>query len=105
MGILPLALAQDSSEAAASAAVGIGLIFGIIGFIVGIAFLIFWIWTIVDCAKRQFPGDNDKIIWLVVIILLGVLGSLIYLIAGRSKGTLPSQSAPTPPSGPVEPSK
>jgi len=105
MGLLPLALAQDSSGAAGAAVGGFLIIIWIIGMLIGLAALIFWIWTIIDCAKRQFPGDNDKIIWLVVIIILGVLGSLIYLIAGRSKGTLPGQSTPTPPSEPVEPSK
>lgn len=104
MFTLSIALAQDLSNeagAAAAGAMGLGLvIFFIIMAIIGLVAFIFWIWSIIDCVKRDFPGDNEKILWLVIIIILGVLGSLIYLIAGRKKGTIKTQ-----PDTPTEPSK
>lgn len=104
MNLLPIVLAQEVSDeagAAVAGAVGIGLlVFFIIMAIIGIALFVFWIWSIIDCVKREFPGDNDKVLWLVVIIVLGVLGSFIYLIAGRKKGTIKTQSET-----PAEPSK
>ena len=76
------------SEAAAGA-IGIGLIlFWILFMIVALIGFIFWVWMLIDCVRREFSGNNDKIIWIVVILLLGWLGALIYLIAGRKKGTL-----------------
>jgi prolipoprotein diacylglyceryltransferase len=42
---------------------------------------IFWIWMIVDCAKRQFKNDNDKVIWILIIVLLQILGAIIYYFA------------------------
>lgn len=52
--------------------------------LVGLAFLIFWIYTIVDVARNKFSDDTTKIVWLLVVIFLGLLGSLLYWIFGRS---------------------
>ena len=53
--------------------------------IFGILALAFWIWMIVDCATKTFP-NNDKIIWILVVVLAGWVGALIYFFVGRSKG-------------------
>jgi len=39
---------------------------------------IFWIWMIVDCAKRKFKEDNEKVIWILLMVFLGVIASIIY---------------------------
>ena len=49
-----------------------------------LVFFGFWIYTIVDIVKSKFQDDTTKIIWLLVVILLGFLGSIIYWIFGRS---------------------
>jgi hypothetical protein len=38
----------------------------------------FWIWMIIDCAKRNFKKDNDKIVWILILIFTGVIGAIIY---------------------------
>lgn len=48
--------------------------------IVGILFLIFWIWMIVDAAKRNFKNDVEKILWIVILVLTTWVGSLVYFI-------------------------
>ncbi len=58
-----------------------GALFGAAWFVVMLIFLIIWILIIVDCAKRKFKNDAEKIIWLVVIVLGTWVGSLVYLIA------------------------
>ena len=45
------------------------------------------VWAIVDCMGRDFPGPNDKLIWILVIVLVSCVGPLIYLIVGRQAGT------------------
>lgn len=49
------------------------------GMVIGILIFLFWIWMIVDCALRNFRNNAEKIVWLIVIILFGWIGALIYL--------------------------
>ena len=61
--------------------IGIGLIiffFMLVIFALGIFAFVFWIYMIVDCAKRKFKDDSGKILWILILIFLGVLGSAIY---------------------------
>lgn len=53
---------------------GLGLIA-----LLGIAFLfVFWLLMLIDCLKRDFRKDIEKIAWLLVLIFLHLLGALIY---------------------------
>jgi len=45
----------------------------------------FWIWAIIDVVKNEPSEGNDKIVWLLIVILLGWVGALIYLLARRPK--------------------
>lgn len=51
--------------------------------VIGILLFAFWIWMIVDCAKRNFKNDIEKIVWILVIILASWMGALIYFIVIR----------------------
>ena len=56
-----------------------GFIFLILfAIVIGVLFLIFWIWMLIDCLKRDFKKDVEKIVWVLVIIFLHVLGAAIY---------------------------
>lgn len=58
-----------------------------------IAVVVFWVWTLIDCVTNKRLTDTQKIIWALVIIFVGVIGSLIYFLAGRSpRASIP----PTP---------
>jgi hypothetical protein len=47
--------------------------------IIGIILLfIFWIFMIVDVAKRDFKKENDKIVWILVVVLASYIGAIIY---------------------------
>ena len=59
------------------------LAFAGIGIIIAILFVIFWIWMIIDCAKRKFRKDLEKIIWILVIVFATWLGALVYFIVIR----------------------
>jgi hypothetical protein len=65
-------------------------LFELVLFALGIAGMIFWIFQIIDVAKRQFPDPNSKTVWLLIVILLGVIGALVYHFVGKQQGTLPS---------------
>jgi len=58
--------------------------FMLIGLIIGLIILAFVIWMIIDCAKRNFRNDVEKIVWIVLMIFTTWLGALIYYIVIRS---------------------
>ena len=53
--------------------------------LLAIAGTVFWIWTIVDCATNEPAQGNDKIVWIIVILITNVIGALIYHLARRPK--------------------
>jgi hypothetical protein len=52
--------------------------------ILGILVFAFWLWMLIDCLGKEFKG-NEKIVWVLVIVLLNWIGALIYFIVGRDK--------------------
>lgn len=54
--------------------------FGALAVIIGLLVFAFWIWMIVDAARRKFRNDAEKIIWIVVIVLGSWAGALVYLL-------------------------
>ena len=48
---------------------------------------------------REFKDPTTKIVWILVIVLVGLLGPIIYLIAGRPMGTKRGPDATPPPTG------
>ena len=49
--------------------------------VLAIASFIFWILMIIDCAKRNFKNPNERVVWIIVLVLLHVLGATIYYFA------------------------
>ncbi len=41
-------------------------------------FFVFWIIMLVDVIQRKFKGDNEQIVWILLVIFTGIVGSLIY---------------------------
>ena len=53
---------------------------GAVAIIIGLLVFAFWIWMIIDAAKRNFRNDAEKIIWIVIIVLGSWIGALVYLL-------------------------
>src|SRR3989344_3636477 len=71
------------------------IILTIILIIIGLALTAFWIWMIVDCAKRKF---DKKVMWLLLIIILGIIPAIIYFfIIKRKKKSMPLPPQPKNP--------
>ncbi|MDD4230713.1 MAG: PLD nuclease N-terminal domain-containing protein [Dehalococcoidales bacterium] len=52
--------------------------------VLGIGGFVLWVWALFDCLTRKdedFPGHgtNEKIIWILIIVLASFVGSLLYL--------------------------
>jgi CDP-diglyceride synthetase len=48
------------------------------------AIIVLWIWSIVDCAKHE-GNKNDRLIWILTILLLGIFGTLFYIFIRRKE--------------------
>ncbi len=46
---------------------------------------IIWIWALVDCVMNEPSEGNDKIVWVVIIVLTNWIGALLYFAVRRPK--------------------
>ncbi len=49
--------------------------------ILGALFFIFWIIMLVDAATRKFKDGTEKVVWILIILLVGFIGALVYYFA------------------------
>jgi len=50
---------------------------------IGLLLIIFWIWMIIDVATNEPSEGNEKLIWILVVVLVGWIGALVYYFARR----------------------
>ena len=53
-----------------------------------LGFIVFWVWSLVDAIR--VPDDSafragSKVIWVIVIAVMGFIGSVVYLAMGRPR--------------------
>ena len=51
--------------------------------VIGILGFVLWIWAVIDCATNDYLPGNDKIVWILVVVLAGVVGAIIYYFIAR----------------------
>lgn len=70
------------------------------------------IWAVIEIAMKPFRKDSEKVLWLIIVVLLGVIGPILYLIkrkqllaqyAGAEKVDRLSLDGRSTPSTPREP--
>jgi hypothetical protein len=54
------------------------IFFSIVVFILALGAFAFWIWTLIDCATKEAPEGNTKIVWVIIVVITGIIGALIY---------------------------
>jgi len=55
-----------------------------IGFVIPVLTIVLVIFALVDILKSEFTGSN-KLIWVIVVILLPLLGSILYFAIGTKQ--------------------
>ncbi len=87
-----------TSSTAAAGIVGFSLIFFLLWFAFCIFALVYWILMLIDVIKRtNWENDSDKTLWLLVVILLGILGAIVYrfvVVSKLGKAGAPKASSP-----------
>lgn len=61
---------------------GIGEILVLLVFLVSP--IVFWLIALIDILKSNFSGNN-KVVWIIVVILLPILGAILYLLIGKGQ--------------------
>jgi hypothetical protein len=56
------------------------LIIGALSFI----YLILMIYCLVDVIRSDFKDPNMKLIWILIILFAQLIGTLVYLVIGKS---------------------
>jgi len=59
------------------------ILVAVAGLAVGVLGTAFWIWMIVDCAKKEKDEENTKLVWILVILFAHVIGAAIYYFVRR----------------------
>ncbi len=60
----------------------------IIPIIISIAFFVLWIWMLIEVIQRDdasFKDENGKLLWILIVILGGWVGGLIYYFLEHRK--------------------
>lgn len=61
------------------------VLFWLLLIVVAILGTVFWIFMLVDAAKREFPKKDEKAVWIIVVALTGMIGALIYYFIVKRK--------------------
>ena len=43
------------------------------------------VFALVDCVKRQRVRGDNKIVWILIIVLVNFIGPIVYLAVGRKE--------------------
>lgn len=54
-------------------------IFLVILTLLAIASIGFTIWAVIEIASKPFVNEKNKVLWLIIVLMLGLLGPIIYL--------------------------
>ena len=72
---------QEIAVAGGETATGLLIILAI----VGLVSLGLWIWSLIHCIRNKQLTSNNRIIGIILIVFLGLLGSLFYPFLPREK--------------------
>ena len=58
-------------------------LFVLVGFAIAIGGTVLWIWMIIDCVTKEPSEGNEKIAWLLLLLLTHFVGAAIYYVVRR----------------------
>jgi uncharacterized membrane protein YidH (DUF202 family) len=59
----------------------ISLLAMLVGGTVSLLAFAFWIWMLVECLRRKDMTDNQKLVWVLVLVFVNCIGSIVYFFA------------------------
>lgn len=46
---------------------------------------VLFIWALADILKSEFKDTNNRIVWLIIVLLVPMFGAILYLVIGRKQ--------------------
>ena len=87
--VVPCEQVWDSFKWFAGAGIGLVAVF----FLVGVLAFIFWLLMVIDVIKRNV---DHKPVWILVLLLTGILGAIVYYFAIKRKAKVQTSPPVTP---------
>ena len=53
--------------------------------VLGLLVFVLWVWSLIHCISNQNLSDNNRIIGILLIVLLGIVGSFAYLFLPQKR--------------------
>jgi len=50
---------------------------------IGVLGTAFWIWMLIDCATKEPSEGNDRLVWVIIVVLTHFIGAAIYFFVRR----------------------
>lgn len=44
---------------------------------------VFWAWVLVDCATKESPDGNTKVVWVLIVVFTNIVGAALYFLFRR----------------------
>jgi hypothetical protein len=41
--------------------------------------------AVIDLDRRQYVTGNNKLVWVLVVVIIGIIGPVIYFVFGRKR--------------------
>ena len=62
--------------------------------LLAIAAFAVWLWALVDAMKNPTLESNERLVWVIVIVVAQLIGAILYFAIGRNKTAGASTSGP-----------
>lgn len=76
-----LLFAQEAGEGAAWFAGG----FMLFWILLAVVAFVVWLWALVDAIRNPALDSNERLLWVLVIVIAQFIGAIIYFIIGKNK--------------------
>lgn len=53
--------------------------------LIGLSVTIVWVLALIEIVRSEFLDKDERLIWLLLVILLPAIGTILYLMIGRKK--------------------
>ncbi len=52
---------------------------------IGIALFVLWVISLMDVIKNDYQGQNTKVVWLLLLLLIAPIGTILYQTIGKKQ--------------------